>query len=347
MNESPPDAAAARAAAIASIDTAMKVAASDEYRRGWEAGYRAGFSSIADFLHDAKTNTLLDDWLFQDFKEVGLQTEAEKAEDAADERRRRAEWDAGDAGRAGRQRAAIIAELAEEDGSAEFARDTALMLVAVRKTVWCAPVESMGVIAAPPAASGSVGDGTSQESEQTTPATLEEIEEWGRRHAPGSAGSLTLINDRRVAVGEIPFRVQYGPPGRANGAAAEVTPAPRVARSPGDWMTEERRQVVIADYPAGVHMDDIYAKLQAMPGFTDFSKQSVATWAVQKLGLARPKVTHSKVNGAQEQLADFGQIEHWAAQRGLGFNGDLAPVNAKRQALGLVPFKLKREARMR
>ena len=144
----PTDVASARFAAIASIDVAMKLSASEQFRKGVEVGWAAAMEMASEQL--AKGSWCAEDALWDYLRDSELLTAAEMQ----DEAQRAAEWEASSAahaqGKASQARAAIIAELAEEDGSAEFARGTALMLLEPMRCSWEPPLPSMGEIIAKP-----------------------------------------------------------------------------------------------------------------------------------------------------------------------------------------------------
>jgi hypothetical protein len=175
------------------------------------------------------------------------------------------------------------------------------------------------------------------------------------RGLPGDAGPAHLISNRANALGlrrPEGFAAFAGKAGAERQWERQRAKPPAAEPPPAAWRTKEREAVMRRLYPTAEGMAEVDDAVNALDG-GKVERTWLYTWA-NELGLRRPLVpkgshTHGKpaaaaLNGSLLP-ADFQQIEHWAAARGIEFRGDNLPeVNARRQKLGLVPFELKRGA---
>lgn len=123
----------------------------------------------------------------------------------------------------------------------------------------------------------------------------------------------------------------------------------------GKKWSAQRLDVLRRDYPAGVSMGELLARLNALPGPAVTDNQGWA--AAAKLGLKRPSGGNAvrSSNPAQPApapailrpaagpiVADAEQIRRWAAQRGLATAKlDIEAVNRKCREIGHPEFVLK------
>lgn len=174
--------------------------------------------------------------------------------------------------------------------------------------------------------------------------------------APAESASLELPSDDETPPEPAGERVPGGARGDLN-LTMEIIPAdepepeaaaPAVApEPPATQWSDERLLALEIGYERGDTLQDLFARLNAMPGKPIGAPVEVRHKAEDE-GFERPKPKPSafvppKPPPGVAIVADWGQIEQWGAERGLPFRkvGDLVAVNAKRAALGLPEFELR------
>lgn len=129
--------------------------------------------------------------------------------------------------------------------------------------------------------------------------------------------------------------------GAPHGVAPPETPRATVARpSPASsaarvW-SEERKEVLRREYPAGTPRAAILARINALPG-PNVTPDRMSVQAAN-MGLRRPGREVAR-DAAAPVETDHATALRWGAERGLDPHRlDLDAVNAKRRALGLPEF---------
>jgi hypothetical protein len=114
---------------------------------------------------------------------------------------------------------------------------------------------------------------------------------------------------------------------------------PSATPRPPVW-SDDRMLALQNGWESGDDAEDILKTLNAMPGERIASPNVVRAKAMDE-AFVRPRSKPAPIVDGKV-LADWGQIDAWASQRGLRMQsaGDLAPINVKRGQLGLPLFAL-------
>lgn len=293
----------------AMLKAAMDEMKRAEFRRGYEAGYRKAFASLIDLISNPDVE-FVNGALYGDLTQDDLLTADEIEADRAQTLGRHREWAERDATKLA---VAVAAGIAKHD--------------AERPIIAPSPEpEFRPLLIEGPAAVDEPADHVA-EAGKLVDAQLSE-----------KSGKL----DRPVNV--MPPPSKKLPP--------EVLAARReeIRR-----LMVTRDDIIRRDWPLGVTETEIVKRIrQAWPKCTVIERDLKAL--ARYLGVNRPQPSPAPATGPAAQkpaktnghavqtevIADFGQIEHWAAARGMAFNGDnLDEVNTRRSKLGMVPFALK------
>ena len=160
-------------------------------------------------------------------------------------------------------------------------------------------------------------------------------------HAVPAGGSRAILD---VSSQTAPAAVSKEPP-----RAAFQAKGGSVAKAASVW-TPARDALLRDLYPTQINRNEIFARMQALPGPPIASLNAMAVH-VSSLGLRRapvaaPVLKAASASSPPEPLAvipaNGEQIARWGVSRGIDYrnSADLPKVNSKRTQLGLPPFAL-------
>lgn len=190
---------------------------------------------------------------------------------------------------------------------------------------------------------------------------------WAGHHAKAAAPPEEITPEPAVEAELTPApAVEEINPIKLAPAPVQQRIAPVRSPKPSPEELEERRretrrlmalrdEIIRRDWPLGVGEGTIVSNIRDLwptctvtardlKNLARFLKvERPASVPAPATGPAAQKPAPAKANGhAGPVIADFQQIEHWAAARGMEFTGDnLEEVNSRRSRLGLVEFSLK------